>query len=301
MLRRMALSFVLAAMFVTTAHSHDQGNPSTPAQASHLERIRVDGDVEAAQLAHKVEPEYPPIARAANVSGTVVLHAVVAKDGSVQDLDIVSGPPLLLKAAMEAVKQWRYRSTLLNGQPVEVDTTISVPFTSDGFVGNSLLSPPEIDPHFREDVEQLLDAIGFQETTAKAARESFESNRSTISKALPDTPNKNKILDAYREKLVALTQSQDFEDRVVSVYEKYLTDNDVKAITQFYESNAGQHFSAAESDMNNDLGQAGIELGRERITGILKELCDEYAELQGKAKFCTPPGNSSRSSDIPAE
>jgi len=77
-------------------------------------------------------PVYPPIAKTAHISGTVVLHAVIAKDGSVEDLQYVSGPPLLMKSAMDAVKQWRYQPTQLNGDPVEVDTTISVVFTLGG-------------------------------------------------------------------------------------------------------------------------------------------------------------------------
>ena len=72
---------------------------------------------------------YPALAKTAHVSGTVVLHAIIAKDGSIQELQFVSGPPLLMKAAMDAVREWRYRPTLLNGEPVEVDTTIDVVFT----------------------------------------------------------------------------------------------------------------------------------------------------------------------------
>ena len=100
--------------------------PPKPATPS---RIRVGGSVESASLINKVTPQYPPIAKTAHVSGTVVLHAVISKDGSIQELQYVSGPPLLMKAAMDAVKEWRYKPTLLNGEPVEVDTTIDVVFT----------------------------------------------------------------------------------------------------------------------------------------------------------------------------
>jgi protein TonB len=61
-----------------------------------------------------------------------VLHAIIGKDGSVQNLEYVNGPPLLMKAAMDAIKQWRYKPTMLNGEPVEVDTTISVVFSLGG-------------------------------------------------------------------------------------------------------------------------------------------------------------------------
>jgi protein TonB len=95
-------------------------------------RIRVGGNVQAASLLHQVMPAYPPIAKTAHISGTVVLHAIIAKDGSVQQLEYISGPPLLMKSAMDAVREWRYKPTLLNGEPVEIDTTISVVFTIGG-------------------------------------------------------------------------------------------------------------------------------------------------------------------------
>jgi periplasmic protein TonB len=97
--------------------------PQTP------QRIRLGGQVEAAKLVNKVPPNYPELAKSAHVSGTVVLHAVISKDGGIEQLQLVSGPPLLAKAAMDAVTQWRYRPTVLNGQPVEVDTTIDVVFS----------------------------------------------------------------------------------------------------------------------------------------------------------------------------
>jgi TonB family protein len=77
-------------------------------------------------------PVYPPIAKQAHISGTIVLHCIIGKDGSVQQLEFVSGPPLLMKSAMDAVRQWTYQPTSLNGKPVEVDTTVSVVFTLGG-------------------------------------------------------------------------------------------------------------------------------------------------------------------------
>jgi protein TonB len=83
-------------------------------------------------MIRQVQPVYPQIAKTAHVQGTVLLHAVISKDGSVQELQYVSGPPLLMKAAMDAVREWRYQPTLLNGEPVEVETTISVIFSLGG-------------------------------------------------------------------------------------------------------------------------------------------------------------------------
>jgi protein TonB len=71
---------------------------------------------------------YPPLARTARVSGIVVLEAVIGKDGSVSEIHVVSGHPLLQQAAVDAVKQWKYKPTMLNDEPVEVQTTITVTF-----------------------------------------------------------------------------------------------------------------------------------------------------------------------------
>ncbi len=94
-------------------------------------RVRIGGNVEAGKLLEQVTPVYPPIAKAAHIQGTVVLHAIIGKDGTIQQLQYISGPAMLTQAAMSAVREWRYRPYLLNGQPVEVDTTISFTFTLD--------------------------------------------------------------------------------------------------------------------------------------------------------------------------
>ena len=100
-----------------------------PPKPEAPKRITLGGQVEAAKLINKVPPQYPEVAQSAHVTGTVVLHAVISKGGDIEQLELVSGPPLLAKAAMDAVTQWRYRPTVLNGQPVEVDTTINVVFS----------------------------------------------------------------------------------------------------------------------------------------------------------------------------
>lgn len=96
-------------------------------------RIRVAGDVQRHNLIHMVYPIYPQnYGNGRLPSGTVLLHAVIAKDGTVKELKYVSGPQWLAKSAIDAVRQWRYRPTLLNGKPVEVDTTISVVYKLGG-------------------------------------------------------------------------------------------------------------------------------------------------------------------------
>src|SRR5208282_6209771 len=96
------------------------------------QRVRVSQGVSQGLLVRKVNPTYPPLARQARISGTVVLRAVISKDGSIENLSLVSGHPMLAPAAIDAVKQWKYKPYLLNGEPVEVDTEVQVNFTLAG-------------------------------------------------------------------------------------------------------------------------------------------------------------------------
>jgi TonB family protein len=107
------------------------------------QRIQVGGNVQASLLVYGPKPEYPDLARAAGISGVVHLHAFIGKDGAVQSLTVVPpAHPLLAPAAVEAVRQWRYKPTLLNGQPVEVETTIDVSFALAGQPTDPQDSPP---------------------------------------------------------------------------------------------------------------------------------------------------------------
>ena len=90
--------------------------------------LKVSEGVEQAQLITRVEPQYPILARQTRTQGTVFLHAIISREGRITSLDVVSGHPLLVRAALDAVRQWRYRPTLLNGEPVEVETSITVIF-----------------------------------------------------------------------------------------------------------------------------------------------------------------------------
>jgi len=85
--------------------------------------------LESAMLIQRIEPTYPPLARHIHREGQVQLRAVIATDGSIQSLQVVSGDPLFLRSATDAVTQWRYRPTILNGQPVEIETYITVIYT----------------------------------------------------------------------------------------------------------------------------------------------------------------------------
>lgn len=93
------------------------------------QRIRISAGVTKGMLIQRIEPTYPTLARSARVQGDVVLSAIINTNGQIENLQLVSGHPMLVPAAIAAVKQWHYKPYLLNGQPVEVETTITVIFT----------------------------------------------------------------------------------------------------------------------------------------------------------------------------
>jgi len=108
---------------------------STPVAVPHVatpQRVRVSQGVTQGLLTRRVNPNYPPLARQARIQGSVVLQAEISKNGDIENLRLVSGHPMLAPAAIEAVKQWKYRPYILNGEPVEVETQITVNFTLSG-------------------------------------------------------------------------------------------------------------------------------------------------------------------------
>ena len=105
--------------------------PAFPAEKVKIPNgpVRIGGVVAEANLIRRVQPTYPSLAKSARVQGTVEFSAIISKEGNIEHLQLVHGHPLLVNAAKEAVLQWKYRPTLLNGQPVEVSTEVVVNFT----------------------------------------------------------------------------------------------------------------------------------------------------------------------------
>jgi len=103
--------------------------PPRPEDPPRQKRRIHETQIDPALLTRRIEPAFPALARQLRKSGKVELHAIIATDGSVQSLEVVSGYPLFVISALEAVKQWHYKPTYLNGQPVEIDTYITVIYT----------------------------------------------------------------------------------------------------------------------------------------------------------------------------
>jgi protein TonB len=109
------------SVFSTRGH---QSEIRQPASAP----VRISGMVVAGLLVHQTKPVYPPIAIASRIEGTVVLQATISRAGTIENLRVINGPVMLQQAALKAVRDWRYRPYLLNGEPVEVETTVNVVF-----------------------------------------------------------------------------------------------------------------------------------------------------------------------------
>jgi len=116
-----------ASSFVTTSESLWRDIPR------NLITVRISGEVAEKMVSHLVEPDYPPIAKAARVQGIVRMLVVIGKDGAIQDMHVMSGHPMLAQASLDAVKQWRYRPLLLDGQPIDAQTVVEVHYSPRGF------------------------------------------------------------------------------------------------------------------------------------------------------------------------
>lgn len=107
------------------------GSTNIPKMAAP-QRMRVSAGVIEGNLIRKVTPTYPPLAKTARIQGDVVLQAVISKEGNIENLKVMSGHPMLVQAALDAVRQWKYKPYVLNGEPVVVDTNITVKFNLTG-------------------------------------------------------------------------------------------------------------------------------------------------------------------------
>ncbi|MGH9739488.1 MAG: TonB family protein [Candidatus Acidiferrales bacterium] len=291
------LAFVaLLALAAAPALAQNSANPPAgelPGEPPpHPTRVTINGNSMAARVTAIVPPAYPKVLQDTHVSGTVILRAVIEKDGSVQTLAPLSGPQQLYRVAMDAVKQWRYQPTVVEGVPVEVSTTISINFTpghSPRYEQQGAAMPQTaeaMDPQLRTDILRLIAATHLKETMRDYGRQMMETMRPSIEDSLPETANRKQIMSEVERKMMAALQSDAATDQVIMVYARYLSDEDVKGAAAFYESPAGQRFNSVSTQMEDDLSQSGEQFAMQNLDLILKGLCATHPELRGKADFC---------------
>ena len=314
------------------ARAQEGSKTNSQATGTQPPVVRIGGNIMQTRILHMVMPVYPTIAREVHESGTVVLHAIIGEDGSVKQLQYISGPSLLKKAAMDAVQQWKYKPYMLNGQPVSVDTTISVVFNlsggpkpspggessgtessgnapaakaASGPVGASAAPPAagaagasgaEIDAQFKANILKVLDLTHAMSLGHDAAARMLQGLRPTLIAALPPTPHREQIADAYGDKLTSLLTGQEMANQLVEIYARHLSADDVSGMIQFYQTPAGQHALAALPQIMAESQQLGANVAQENLPRILRELCTEFPELRGKVKFC-PAGSQNESGE----
>src|SRR5215475_1126620 len=247
----------ILAICAVPAYSQDTGSVGTKPEAPITSpqkpmRIRIGGETAAAQLTNRVQPAYPELARQVRLSGTVRLHAVISKDGSVQQLEVVSGHPLLVQSALDAVRKWKYKPTLLNGEPVEVDTTIDVIYSL-----NADKEKLAIDPQLRADILEMMKSMHVQETSQEAGKAVFEKLRPQLFTNIKDETLRAKITDSFLAKLLHTFDEEEFSEGVVTAYAKYFDDSEIKQLAKFYETPLGQKFNKVAGNLTADLMELG--------------------------------------------
>jgi TonB family protein len=258
----------------------------------HPTRVTINGNTMAARVLSIMLPPYPKDLQEARVSGTVILRAAIAKDGSVIELVPLSGPQQLWHITMEAVKQWRYQPTVVEGVPVEVSTTISIDFTlgkAPRYEQQGAAMPQTVaamDPQLRADILRLIEATHLKATMRDYGHQMMETMRPSIEDSLPETANRKEIIGEVETKMTAALQSKAATDQIIMIYAKYLSDDDVKGAAAFYESPAGQRFNSVSTQMEDDLSQSGEQFAMANLELILRSLCATHPELRGKADFC---------------
>jgi TonB family protein len=275
-------------------------------------RIKQGGNVTAAVIVTRVEPNYPEEARRRRIEGRVVVHAIIGIDGAVKDLEVISGPQELTQSALDAVRQWRYKPTLLNGQPVEVDTTIAVeyvlPRVSDGPATPSADKTPApaltripsmaeataqrekereaqaaVDPEMAADVRRLLELTGGIRITSMIFNSFMPTVKEQLLRDLPASEDRDKIVDTFIRKMEERVSSSELVDIVIPIFAKHFTREDIKNSLAFYDSPTGKRLIQDTPAYVQDVQTAASKHWMNIVMPeLLKEMADEFPK--GKSK-----------------
>lgn len=143
-----------------------------------------------------------------------------------------------------------------------------------------------IDPQLRTDILRLIDVTHALERARDGARESAAWMRPRLIAALPAGSDREKIADDYIKRVEAIPKSPEYLNGLVAIYAKYFSDDDVKALIQFYATPAGQHFNQHAKDISMYSLQLSRQVAADKLTGIFAAICSDFPELHGQVKFC---------------
>lgn len=245
----MSLRFELPAQAILSAHATPPAHAilALPAQEANGP-IRVGSGVMAGQIVSKVNPVYPVEAKEQGIQGAVVLHAIIDKDGTVKELAVVSGPPELQASAIDAVKQWVYKPFLLNGNPVEVNTTITVNYSLD----NSSAPPPPGD-NTNLVVLNSESRPAFHVGNPAGQRFYISSNQTASQTAGPDAEVYN-VGGSVRPPVLAYSVNPEYtpEARAAKLSGKVI-------VSMIVDSNGQPHSVQVDRGLGNELDQKAVE------------------------------------------
>ncbi|HMI52970.1 MAG TPA: energy transducer TonB [Candidatus Saccharimonadales bacterium] len=279
----------LASLFVLCAVAARAQSAPTPAAQTSPERVQIDGKVLAGKLTRRVHPVYPPLARMTRQSGTVQVHLVIGTDGVPKDFEVVTGPALLQAAAVDAVRQWRYEPVLLNGGPVEAETTVAVVFAlaNDGpgtrpspapLPGEAPAVP--IDPQLRADIVRLLETADMKSQIENAAGKLNDSMRAALLESLPSNLDETPIADDYSKQISNSLQTSEFYEAIISDYARRYSDQDIRRLTREYETDGQEKVNA------ENLEQIARQFALDNIPDILNQMCKAFPDLAGTPNIC---------------
>lgn len=244
-------------------------------------------------------PHYPAIAKAAHVQGTVVLQATISTQGTVENLHVISGPPMLQAAAMDAVKTWTYKPYLLNGQPVEVETQVNVIFSLPPPGGAAPEAPaaqssqpiqvmggvlppgttmddlkPPAHPITAEQAQELMELTGMIAMQRKMIDGLMPTLRQSMPPYMPDD-----VLTDFENRLVG----GDMQALIVSAYQRHFSSEDADAMIAFYKTPVGRRAILMMPVLMKELQEGGAQLGQETMQKVLEA---HHLEIeQAKQKY----------------
>ena len=228
----------------------------------------VGGKIQEPKKLKNVPPVYPEEARKARVQGVVILECTISPEGTVTDVRVLRGIPLLDQAAIDAVKQWVYTPTLLEGKPVPVIMTVTVNFklfddTPPSAAGQDIAPAlePTGPPEKLADIRRLLELNGSRATTLKT----MDLMRAAVrAQARPETPPA--VWDAFEQELKA----EHVEEWAVPLYDKYFTHDEIREYIRFYETPAGRKLGSTMPA----LAQESMAQAAGRGPGLIKRLLE---------------------------
>jgi TonB family protein len=292
------LGLVLPTSSGATRVNHGIPSPQENSAKPNSMRIHVAENVPKASV--QTPPVYPQAAIDQRIEGKVVLHIIIGGEGTVKESSVLSGPPLLAQAAVDAVKGWQYQTMSLNGSPLEMDTTVTLNYALGPpptvLVNNRPLpafSPeaitlrqqqhpplPGVDLDTAADIRRLIEVTGMRNVVTAFFGSHIVGIRALLFKDLPASVDREKVANRFQEELQRRIASGQVLDVVIPIYAKHFTHEEIKSILAFYDTPAGKRYAQeAPSLMWNINDVAGPYWMNTVLPEIFKQMSAEYPEL----------------------